>query len=198
MLCKSPDNRIYAELESLNAGLLRIVASGRDAGRNLGLPSAIATQLSRLRQDELAFIAGTPVLLAAFVPPERSGSPDQIADAGLCVDPYRAGCDTRTDPWSRTARLFAASLLTWLWKTDQSDHLMTALCLGPGEQLPVLSVTIIEQLAGRATERLRVRFAEHPRFWPDLLRAARSRDVELRTLSRLAVLPLVLAEECSH
>ena len=45
-----------------------------------------------------------------------------------------------------------------------------------------------------ARARLRVRFGGNPRFWPDMIRAARSRDEALRELSRLAVLPLMLAE----
>lgn len=208
MLCKSPDSRTYAELRALNAGLLRILVGRRDGATRLGMSAPVAGQLARLAPDELDFIAGTPVLLAGFEAARSAGGMDRIAEAASSADPYRIGaepnemlsCDRAgeprlTDAWSRAARLFAASLLTWLWKMDERDHLVTALCIGPGERLPALSVPVIESLAGRATERLRVRFGDHPRFWPDLIRAARSRDEELRDLSRLAAVPLVLAEE---
>ncbi len=172
------------------------------------MAAPVARQLARLAPDELDFIAGTPVLLAGFEAPHGPGGTVRIAEAAPPADPYRIdgepgelrSCDRDGEPrpadaWSRAARLFAASLLTWLWKMDDCDHLLTALCIGPGERPPALSVPVIESLAGRATERLRVRFGDHPRFWPDLIRAARSPDAELRDLSRLAAVPLVLAEE---
>lgn len=212
MQCKSLDSRIYAELTSLNAGLLRILVSREAADRTapLGLAPAILGQLRELLPAELDFIAGTPVLLAGFEAPEPAGRVDRIADVERPLESYGIAavgltpggpCDgplenQRSDPWSRMTRLFAAALLTWLWQVDRRDQLITALCIGPGDRLPPLSVPLIESLAGLATQRLRVRFGAHPRFWPDMVRAARSRDAELRALSRLAVLPLVLAEEC--
>jgi len=204
---KSLDSRNCAELKSLNAGLLRVLAwdDATDGPPRLGLGQAVAAQLRELRADELDFIAGTPALLAGFEAPPVGEHSGRIADADVSGTPYGPGFDGRlspepweggyTDQWSRATRLFTAALLTWLWQMDRGDQLMMALCIGPRRQLPPLSVPMIEVLAGHATQRLRVRFGDHPRFWPDLIRAARSRNPELRDLSRLAVLPLVLAEE---
>lgn len=211
MQCKSLDSRIYAELASLNAGLLRVLVWQDPAQRaaHLGLEPSVSSQLLKLTRDELDFIASTPVLLAGFAAPRPGGGGVRIADAATSGDPYGPifgallppdSCDSpvgehHTDPWSRMARLFTAALLTWLWKMDRCDQLVTALCIGPGTQLPPLSIPVIEEFAGQATRHLRVRFGEHPRIWPDLIRAARSHDPDLRLRSRLAVLPVVLAEE---
>jgi len=203
MQCKSPDKRIYAELTSLNAGLLRILV-WQDPRGTRGQPRlapGIALQLRGLTREQLAFIAGTPALLAGFMP---LAEVDRVADSGAFAHPYApadpvaitAGAPRLpVDEWSRLTRVFTATLLTWLWKSDQHDELVRALCVGCGEKLPKLSVRRIESVATDAAPRLRVRFAAHPRFWPDLIAAARSADPQLRALSRLAVIPLVLAEE---
>ena len=73
MQCKSPDTRIYEELTSLNAGLLRLLV-WRERPDAPGLPRlapAISSQLRELTREELDFIAGTPALLAA----KRSSPP---------------------------------------------------------------------------------------------------------------------------
>ena len=89
MQCKSPDSRIYAELASLNAGLLRVLVWHDSAQRvaRLGLEPSVSAQLRDLTPDELDFIASTPVLLAGFVVPRSRGSALGIADAALSGDP---------------------------------------------------------------------------------------------------------------
>ena len=204
MQCKSPDTRIYAELTSLNAGLLRILVwqDRPDAPGQPRLAPTIAMQLRELSRDELAFIAGTPALLAGFVAAEGN-RPDRVADSSILANRYAPAVTSTTaagaprlpgDEWLRLTRVFTATLLTWLWKSDQHDELVRALCIGYGEKLPQLGVRLIESLATDAAPRLCVRFADHPRFWPDLIAAARSGDPQLRALSRLAVIPLALAE----
>ena len=41
---------------------------------------------------------------------------------------------------------------------------------------------------------LTARFGRHPRFWPDLIRAAVSADNQFRALSRLTIIPMAIAE----
>jgi hypothetical protein len=172
----TPDTRIYDELKSLNAAFLQVLVSQgphADAAATVA-SAAIAAQLRRLDNDGLDFIAGTPALLAEFSPPE----PERAEDA---VEPNpRAG-------------LFAVALLTWLWKTDRHDQLAAALCVGPAGTGPALSIRLIERHAAQASRRLRIRFAEHPRFWADLIRAARGADPSLRMIARLTALPLIVA-----
>ena len=52
--------------------------------------------------------------------------------------------------------------------------------------------------ADLAVGRLRVRFINHPHFWTDMIRSARSGNEELRMLTRMTVIPFVFAEECSQ
>lgn len=194
MQCKSPDTRIYDELTSLNAGLLRLMVwqESADAPAPPRLAPAISSQLRALTADELEFIARTPALLASFGAPAIGAGTDRIADATNAAASYASG-----DRWSHLTRLFTATLLTWLWKTDQCDQLVRMLCVGNPRSMPHVTVPMIESLAGDAAPRLCIRFARHPRFWPDLISAAQSGDPQLRALSRLAVIPLVLAEQGS-
>jgi hypothetical protein len=202
MRCKSLDTVVRSELRSLNSGLLRLLIwpGYAEGARSLGLAPEIIAQLRALTADDLEFIAGTPALLAGFEMSATVNAAGQVAEPGSrrhlrSLDAM--SCDTfePIDPWSQAAHLFTATLLTWLWKTDSRDQLVMALCMGPDHPLPRLGVSRIEALAAHARQRLRVRFGNKPRFWPDLIRAARSRDTDLRELSRLAVLPLMLAEE---
>jgi hypothetical protein len=175
----------------LNAGLLRVLVATDSAGEApaFGLPPTIVTQLRRLAPRELEFIAGTPVLLAVFEPPPFAVG--QIADAESGCGRYAAPV---AGPQPRQAELFAAALVTWLWQMDRHDELVRALCVEAGQPLPAAGFPTIDALAGHAARNLRARFCDHPRFWPDLLRAARSRDADLRELVRLSALPLLVAE----
>jgi len=202
MRCKSLDIAVRAELRSLNAGLLRLLTwpGYADGAQVLGLAPEITAQLRALAAEDLEFIAGTPALLAGFEMSATTVGTGHVADAALGLNlrtPAATPCDNPDplEPWSQATHLFTATLLTWLWKTDHRDQLVVALCMGPDHPLPQLGVSQIEALAGSARQRLRVRFGDKPRFWPDLVRAARSRDMDLRELSRLAVLPLMLAEK---
>jgi hypothetical protein len=191
MRCEPPDCRTYQALRSLNAGFLSL-AAGADLsgdGAHLGLHPAIRQQLRRLTPAELEFIAGTPSLLAGFA---ASATAVDRLPGGVAEVPDQPSA-WPTAP-SDAARVFAAALLTFLWQMDRHDQLIKALCIGSVERLPELTVARIQLYAGQATHRLRARFADHPCFWPDLMRAARSQDGDLRSLSRLSVIPLVLAE----
>ena len=197
MFRKSPDTEIYAELRSLNAALLRILVWGGrpDAPERLRLDPGVAAALRRLTPDQLDYVAGTPALLAEFSAVEPVSVTGLVADSGPVPDFYASGGGREIDAadgWVRVTRLFTATLLTWLWKTDRRDPLVRALCVGCASELPSLSVSMIEALAVEAAPRLRVRFADHPRFWADLVFAARSSDSHLRSLARLAVIPLVV------
>jgi len=213
MRCKSLDTEVRAELRSLNRAFLRLLIwpSYSRGSQALGLAPELRGSLSSLAADELEFVAGTPALLAGFELSAGDAEGSRVAEFGVRPRGVRpattemdsssdrvatAACDAlrSVDPWSQAAHLFTATLLTWLWKTDRRDQLVLALCIGPEQSLPRLGVFEIETLAPHARQRLRIRFADSPRFWPDLIRAARSQDESLRELSRLSVLPLMLTE----
>ena len=189
MRCKPPDNRTYQALHSLNAGFLALVIGPDATGAvsQLGLGPQISSRLACLAPEELEFIAGTPSLLAGFKTPDPACA---VLSRGVAESAAVSWSDTR----SEAVCVFAAALLTYLWQMDRRDQLIRALCVGSTEALPDLTVARIQAYATEATHRLRARFANHPCFWPDLIRAARSHDPDLRSLSRLTVIPLALAE----
>jgi hypothetical protein len=193
MQCKPPDMRFYGELQDLNAGFLRLIINHGRAWQAplLGLDAGATAALRRLSDTELEFIATTPGLLAGFtvLPPPQSVSELQSELHG--ADGH----------WLESARLFCTALMIYLWQIARRDQLVTALCVGPGarrvSRLADLSFREIQDATDRAMCQLNARFGGHPAFWPDLIRAARSRDDDFRMMSRLAIIPLTLAEHRS-
>jgi len=189
------DMRLYDDLTGLNRGFLGLLTESEPASEApvLGLDAAIVAQLRRLSPAELEFIAGTPGLLACF---SRLPSATLLRVAEVPFARHKA-----QSGWRESARLYATGLLTYLWQVEHQDWPCCALCAGAVGQAPEPLAEIdfarIRSSADQAVDRLCVRFAAHPSFWTDLIRSARSGDAEFRVLSRLTVIPLVLAEECS-
>jgi hypothetical protein len=190
MRCESPDTDFYAEVRGLNCQFLELVAAARDdpgTGRVLGLGPELVAALRALGSSQLEFIAGVPCLLAGFAAfPPGPG----VAES----PPTPVSVDTG---WQRAAQLFAASLLTYLWQLGRRDRLLATLCVAPQpirrRDLAALRIRDIQLGAERAVQYLRARQADHPRLWPDLIRAARSDDPQLRNLCRLRLIPLGLS-----
>lgn len=190
MQCKPPDTRFYDDLKDLNVEFLNlIVAHGHSWQKPvLGLDAGSASALRRLSDSELAFIATAPGLLAGFTvlpPPPGVSEP-------------RADLHQSDERWLESTRLFCIGMMTYLWQMARRDHLVAVLCVGPATGrvgcLAELSFREIQGSADRAMSQLNARFGGHPTFWPDLIRAARSEDPELKDLSRLSIIPLTLAE----
>jgi hypothetical protein len=187
--------RIYADLKDLNRGFLGLITEpgAHRAVPTLGLDAAIVDQLCRLSPEELELIAGTPGLLACFsrLPPV---SLRQVAEMPITHLPARSG-------WRESARLYVTGLLTYLWQMEQRDWPCCALCAGSAEKqsgsLGEFDFARIRASADFAVDQLRARFTNHPSFWIDLIRSARSGNEDFQVLSRLTIIPLVLAEECS-
>jgi len=191
-----PDSRMYADLTDLNLGFLGLLIEpgARQGVANLGLDVAIVDQLRRLSPEELAFVAGTPGLLAS-ISRFPSATLHQVAEAPGVQLLERTG-------WRESARLYVTGLLTYLWQIEQRDWPCCALCSDPAEQgsgLPgEFNFAQIRASADFAVDHLRARFTLHPSFWTDLIRRARSGNEDFQALSRLTVIPLVLAEACSN
>jgi len=188
------DMRMYADLADLNLGFL-ILMTDPGACRevfSLGLDTAIIEQLRSLAPAELEFIASTPGLLACF-----SG----FAPRALhhVADRPVARQSAQSD-WRESARLYVTGLLTYLWQQHRVPS--CTLCAQSAESgfAPVADFDFarMRSSADLAVENLRARFVGHPSFWMDLIRSARSGDEDFRALSRLTVIPLLLAEECSQ
>jgi hypothetical protein len=189
------DMRLYAELTGLNLGFLGLITKPgplREAPV-LGLDAATVEQLRRLSEEELEFVAGTPGLLACFSP---IPSVQRLRVSEQPVSEISAQTD-----WRESARLYVTGLLTYLWQMEQQNWPCCALCASAtgqdSEPSMQLDFTRIRSSADLAVDQLRARFTGHPSFWTDLIRSARSGDAEFQTLSRLTIIPLVLAEECS-
>lgn len=186
---KPPDMHFYGELKDLNASFLSLVIDHGSSWQEpvLGLDAGSIAALRSLSTTELEFIAATPGMLANFsVMPPRT------------VSESAADLRHSDEDWLESVRLFCAALMTYLWQLARRDRLVTALCVGPGRarisNYAALNFREIQGCADRATYQLNARFGGHPTFWPDLIRAARSQDEEFRAISRLAIIPLTLAE----
>ena len=193
MQCKPPDMRFYGELKELNTEFLNLIVGHGKSWREpvLGLDAGSTAALRQLADSELEFIATAPGMLAGFtvLPPPRR------------VLESRADLHQSDDHWLASARLFCMGMMTYLWQLARRDQLVAAFCVGPTSgrigRLAELSFGEIQGCADRAMAQLNARFGSHPTFWPDLIRAARSEDVEFQALSRLAIIPLTLAEHRS-
>lgn len=190
MRCKPPDTRFYAELRDLNAGFLALIADPALTwqGPMFGLGAGIVAAIRGLSNSQQEFIASTPCPLVGFeiLPP-----PNRVADA-------RPGPRRDDGRWLESARLFSTELIMYLWQMARQDRLTAALCFGPESgrvsRMAEMSFREIQDCAGLAVYQLQARFAHHARFWPDLIRAARSADPDFQYLSRLTIIPLALAE----
>lgn len=194
MPSKWPDTQFRREIRDFNREFLELVATDTRPGTVFGLPPAVHQRLGVLAPAQLEAIADTPCLLAAFavLPPrqlprgvaEKSGS-----EPDLPPNPVAAA-------QAEAVRLYAASLLTWLWHTARQDRLLAALCIGPGrlgvDQLASAAFRDLQRAAAGGWDCLEARFCRHPRLWPDLVRAATQADPNVLTATRLSVVQLTL------
>ncbi|MSR09384.1 MAG: hypothetical protein EXR82_07675 [Gammaproteobacteria bacterium] len=182
-----PHTQVCREIQEFNRAFLDLVAADQGPGALFGLDAPVRQRLRLLSPPQLQAIAATPCLLAAFAPLTSGPTPRVVADA-----PLPALTPAPTD----AARLFAAALLVWLWHTAHRDRLLTALCLGPGQQgmesLSGPGFLELQRTAAGAAGRLEARFCRHPRIWPDLVRAAGDADGEVLTATRLSMVQLTL------
>jgi len=189
MRCKAPDKTFYAELNELNAEFLILITgeTGFCGTGVFGLNSAVRSQLQRLSSSERAFIAGTPMLLAGFVAPP----PGSVVE-----DESPVSAVARNDS-PVSAVTFCAGLMTYLWQMSRRDPLNAAFCIGMAthdiERFASLSFREIQSSTLWAVRRLQARFCEHPRFWADLIRAARSGEGPAQRTFRLSGIPIALA-----
>lgn len=191
MRCKAPDKQFYRELADLNAEFLALITwEGHAPGLSLlGLAPAIRLQLMVLERAQQEFIAATPTLLAGFAQlPTAHGVKES--------PPAQPGIDTE---WRRRAQMFSAGLMTYLWQLAQRDALNAALCIGASQanvrKFAELSFRDIQARTELATDKLEARFCRHPRFWPDLIRVTQKGTGIIPRMSRLASIPLAVAEQ---
>lgn len=187
MASKWPDLQVRREIHEFNREFLELVCTDGRPGTAFGLDPSVRQRLRLLSPAQLDAVAATPCLLAAF-----SVLPPHFAALGVAEAQKVAPGGAEAE----AARLFAASLLAWLWHTARQDRLLAALCIGPGslavEHLRSAAFRDLQRTALVAAECLEARFCRHPRLWPDLVRAASMPAGPIATATRLSVVQLTL------
>ena len=188
MVRKWPDSRLRREIHEFNLEFLELVCADGSPGVAYGLDPAVRQRLRLLAPAQLEAVAATPCLLAAFT----TVLPPPVIAQGVAEAPLLAAREAQSD----AARMFAASLLAWLWHTARQDRLLAALCIGPGslavEHLSGAAFRDLQRTAAIAPGCLEARFCRHPRLWPDLVRAASIPAGPVLTATRLSVVQLTL------
>ena len=184
---KWPDMQVRREIHEFNREFLELICGDASSGVAYGLDSPVRQRLRLLNPAQLQAIAETPCLLAAF-----AVLPPRLASRGVADGPPAAPQGVEAE----AARLFAASLLVWLWHTARQDRLLAALCIGPGrlgvEHLSSAGIRDLQRTAAGAAGCLEARFCRHPRLWPDLVRAAGMPDEQVLMATRLSIVQLTL------
>jgi hypothetical protein len=207
MTTKPVDTRLVREMQELNRDFLALLLK-TPAGRGAyGLDSGVLARLRALSDGQLDTIARCPVLLAGFSVPPPFPAPRLVAESRPGSEAeFRpvtgSGIQSATVaapgqlPQRADSTYYTAALLNWLWQTARNNRLVATLAMGPGrETINNLAEAGFREIS-RATEMapglLMARFCRHPRFWPDLVRAAASPDPELMRITRLAAVQLTL------
>ncbi len=191
MANKWPDSQVGREIHEFNLEFLELICADSSRGVAYGLDPAVRQRLRQLAPAQREAVAATPCLLAAFTAllpwPDAQGVAQGVAETSLMA--------FREAP-SDAARLFAASLLAWLWHTARQDRLLAALCIGPGsravEHLSSAAFRDLQRTAAGPSGCIEARFCRHPRLWPDLVRAASIPVGPVLTATRLSVVQLTL------
>jgi hypothetical protein len=184
---KSPETQFRREIHEFNREFLELLCGDCHSGAAFGLALPVRQRLRGLTPGQLEAIAETPCLLAAF-----AVLPPRTASRGVADAPVQVVRAAQAD----AARLFATSLLVWLWHTARQDRLLAALCIGPGrlgvDHLSSVGFRDLQRTATNSVDSLEARFCRHPRLWPDLVRGASAADAQVRMATRLSVVQLTL------
>ncbi|MBW7929958.1 MAG: hypothetical protein H3C57_01450 [Gammaproteobacteria bacterium] len=174
-------------MRDLNLEFLRLLVRCRyhSCAMAFGLDAAVHERLVRLAAEQLEAIAATPCLLAGL--PEATDRPAQAA-----AEPRpEAG-----SPCVADRGVFIAGLLTYASQMVRRDPLRAALCAGPGLERAIAGLRFreIHAYARHTRPRLEARFCRHPRFWPELVAAAREGAFRRLELVRLSAIQLAVEE----
>jgi hypothetical protein len=192
MSLNNPDFEIRSEIFDINREFLRLLVNDLTSGATgvLGLDGGIISALRRLESSQLEKISRTPLLLMEFSPfPGLCEIRDIPAKAKIFADPA----------WQQELKSFADRLLTCIWQTARRDQLMTSLFIGIDRHrcraLADMSFSHLSRYSGQSADSLQVRLADHPGFWPDLIRFVQNGNRDQRVVSRLAAIQLSVARD---
>jgi len=190
-----PDSHFYPDITQLNGAFLQLLAaSGEpDTASVLAFRPEWRLALAQLAPVQIEQISAVPCLLMSVgetgcgIPP--AGVEDSVAMASAVT------------AWEVERQLFVAGLLTFLRQLSRQGSQLTRLAGVSSDFARNLETTSLAQLrvlGASGAIGLQVRFAAHPRFWPDLLRSAGSDEPDAVTVSRLSVLPLMVSERLAE
>lgn len=188
MTANPPETDASREIAGFNRNFVDLLCAVPPGRAAFGLDESVLVRLRGLPLRCRDNLAQVPVLLAGFGDLPRTLPRGRVAEAR----PAPLAPDACS-----TCQVYAAALLTWLWRLNrQEDSLLAVLHMGPGCALPdwlrQAGFGEIQQVADVAPGALEARFGSHPRAWPDLVRAAASPNPELLAASRLAIVQLAL------
>jgi hypothetical protein len=187
--------RALNDLMSLNLvflGLIRARAAGRGpAASPFGLPRPLPAAIARLGNAELVSVAGCPFALCSF------GLHEFDDWAGLLAQ--QVSEPAAADGWPGAAgrgRQFAAVALAMIRDLAVTEPHAASLFFGMPPALAELfaatDLAALPRFASEAEGSLKARLADHPRFWPELVAAARSASVDRQRAIRDLGLQLTL------
>ena len=192
MLEERPEMGFRSQLTDINREFLMLLTADAVAAlpEVFGFGKGALDQLRHLSGAQIDRIAEAPILLAEFEPLPGLCGPAAVADA----PPLPGGLPAI---WQREAEAFANRLLACIWQAARQDQLMTAFCIGVDpdrhRRIAALSFRAISQSSEGTLRCLRVRLGRHPTFWADLLRSVRQGSDHQQLVSRLAMIPLSVA-----
>lgn len=175
------------EIHEINRRFLKLIVphSERERVGKYGLPAELCERIRALRASQRYVLASVPLLLV-------TATRRAVEQAGKVRD--MENNHSRTYNKNEVAeQIFTVALMTWLTQDAQQQHTLASLWLGTergeGEPVRELNFGDIQHLAPHADRILGARFADRPKVWLDLIRAAESDDPRRHQLARLAVLP---------
>ena len=185
----------FSAISDINLEFLRVLTnpSVRGVSHLLGLDAPVLEGLCAMSPQQLQEVAAAPHLLMEFhrVPDGVS----QVTEVAEQHPPFLPSDAV----WQHEMHGFVDRLVTCLWQSSRHDKLLAAFCIGPDEEkrrsIANLNFCKIRRYSGVAYKNLRAHLADHPSFWPDLVRAAHVGSEAQQRASRLAIIQLSVAKQ---
>jgi hypothetical protein len=185
----------FSAINDINLEFLRVLTNPSVQGVShlLGLDAPVLEGLCAMSPQQLQAVAAAPQLLVGFHPLPDTVS--QVAEVAEQHPPF-----TPSDSvWQHEMHSFVDRLMTCLWQSSRYDKLLAAFCIGPDEDkrrsIANLNFCKIRYYSGAAYKNLRAHLADHPSFWPDLVRAAHVGSEAQQRASRLSIIQLSVAKQ---
>jgi len=185
----------FSAISDINLEFLLLLTNPSVRGEShlLGLDAPILEGLCAMSRQQLHAIAAAPLLLVElyWVPDAVS----QVAEVAEQHPPFLPSDSV----WQQEMHSFVDRLMTCMWQSSRYDKLLAAFCIGPDEKkrrsIANLNFCKIRSYSGAAYKNLRARLADHPSFWPALVRAAHLGSEAQQRASRLSIIQLSVAKQ---